>query len=105
MQLGLIERDEVEKRADDDMERLQDEVQLFKVMNYKKGYRDGALGKSPRYSHGDEETLVQKAFEMPFEALAAPGDAPNTTAGTKIGEGSKLDPQAETYHEHHVSVV
>ena len=42
LEQALAERDEVEKQADDDMEKLQNDLQLFKVMKYKEGYCEGA---------------------------------------------------------------
>ena len=51
-------RDEAKKQASDNMERLQNDVQLFKVMKYKEGHCDGAQDKSLRYPFGNEEILV-----------------------------------------------
>ena len=76
---------------------LQNDVQLFKVMKYKKGYHDGGQGKLLRYHLGNEdEILVQKTSEMPVEVFAVPADAPSVVAGAKIGGGIEPDPQAGT---------
>ena len=39
---ALAERDKAEKQGGDNMERLQNDVQLFKVMKYKEGHYDGS---------------------------------------------------------------
>jgi len=74
LEQALAERDEVENQADDDIERLQNDVQLFKDMKYKEGYHDGAQGKLVRYPLGNEEVVVQKTFDMPTKMLVIPVD-------------------------------
>ena len=107
LKLALTEKDETKKRADDDMERLQDAVQLFKVMKYKEGYHDGAQDKSPRYPLGDEdEVLVQKTFKIPAKAPAISANTSNMVEGAKVrGGGTEPDSQVESSRELHVRVI
>ena len=68
------------------MERLQDEVQFFKIIKYRERYRDCAQGKFSRYPLGDEkEVPVQKAPETPADVPAALAGASNVKAGAKVG--------------------
>jgi len=106
LEQALAERDEAEKQADDDMEKLQNDLQLFKVMKYKEGYRDSAQGKSLRYPLGnEEEVLVQKTSKMPAKALAVPVNTPRAVVGATIEEGAEPNLEAGTSHKHHVGVV
>ena len=53
--------EEAKRRADEKMERLEEEVQLYKIMMYQQGYHDGTQGKTLRYPFDDEEQpLAQK---------------------------------------------
>jgi len=97
----------MKQRSDDDIERLQDEVLLFKIVKYKEGYCDCSQGKSPSYSLGDEEeVLVQKAPEMPVNVPTTLADASNVDAGAKVrGGGTEPGSQVGSSSKHHVSDV
>ena len=87
------------------MERLQEEVQLYKVMKYQQGYHDDTQGKTLRYPFDDDEQ-PQKTREAPAKKSVALADAPNVATEADIGrKRPKLGSQAGTSLEQHVSVA
>ena len=49
LEQALADKAEVEKQVDEDVVRLQKEVNVFKFIKYRDGYNDGAQDKPPRY--------------------------------------------------------
>ena len=65
------EMEEAEGRADEEVEKLQEEVQLYKVIKYQQGYHDDALGKTLRYPFDDkEQSPTKKTSKVPVKECA-----------------------------------
>jgi len=52
---ALAEKEDNKRRANEEMERLPEEVQLYKIMKYQQKYHDSTQGKTLRYPFNDEE--------------------------------------------------
>ena len=68
------------------MERLQEEVQLYKVMKYQQGYRAGTQGKTLRYPRRQGATTGSETPRMRANESTTPADAPNVATEADAGK-------------------
>ena len=61
----ISEREEVERQTDEDAERLQKQVKVFKLLKYQDRYNDERQGKAPRYPLDIGSSLVEQSPEVP----------------------------------------
>ena len=89
MKQAHADKAKAEKKASDFMVKVQKEVQVCKLLKYKKGYKDRAQGKAPR---NPLEVSVSRGDQSASRSLAS--DAPSPAAASATTTEVPKDPPA-----------